>query len=419
MSRNGQNSGRGVPPAHAPVTMPLGDRRALRVAYVTVGRADDVREWSGLNAAIRTSLVRQGCAVTDVDQLGAHYPATLRIRKRVYETLLGTTYALERSPFAVSRWSRVATERVNQLQPVDAVVSPSSLSVAYLDTSAPLAIWADATFHALRTTYPNYADYSRASIDEGDRAERAALNRASLICYASEWAADDAASYYGISRQKIRVVPFGANCDSPFSSESDAATTVAQRDWSIVRLVFVGVDWERKGGDTAITVVRRLNEMGIKSVLTIVGCRPPLPVEQLPFVECAGFLSKADERDRERLDQIFLQSHFLLLPTLAECFGLVFAEASAYALPSVSRAVGGVPSAVRDGRTGLLLAEDADADAYCAALRPLLHDRDRYAAMCAEAYRDYASRLNWVTAGARFTAELEDTIRAVRGGDGR
>ncbi len=102
----------------------------------------------------------------------------------------------------------------------------------------------------------------------------------------------------------------------------------------------------------------------------------------------------------------------MLLPTVAECFGLVFAEASAYALPSVSRAVGGVPSAVRHGRTGLLLAADAGADAYCDALQPLLRDRDRYAAMCAEAYRDYATRLNWDVAGATFTAALRDTVLA-------
>jgi len=391
----------------------------VRIAYITVGKADDPREWSGLNAAIRASMIRHGAVVTDVDQLGARYPLWLRARKKFSASLLGTTYALERSPYAASRWSRIATERLATLPPFDAVVSTGSLPVAFLEGSAPLAIWADATYHALRTTYPEYADYSRASIDEGDRIESAALDRASLICYASQWAADDATAYYGIPRRKIRVVPFGANWESPFSGEADAAEHIAQRDWSVTRFVFIGVDWERKGGDTAVTVVRRLNEMGTTSVLSVIGCRPPLEVEQLPFVESVGFLSKTNEVERSRLSSILLQSHFLLLPTRAECFGLVFAEASAYALPSVSHAVGGVPSAVLHDRTGLLLPADAGADAYCDALQPLLHDRDRYAAMCVEAYRDYATRLNWDIAGARFTAELCDTVFADRTGSGR
>ena len=390
----------------------------MRVAYVTVGKADDVQEWSGLNAAIRNSMIAQGCDVRSIDQLGTGYPLSLRIRKRLHALLFGTTYALERSPYAASRWSQAATSRLAQLERIDAVVSTGTLPVAFLESTAPLAIWADATFHSLRSTYPEYEDYAHASVEEGDLIERAALNRASLICYASQWAADDAASFYGIPDRKLRVVPFGANCESPFSNEAEAAAHVARRDWSVTRFVFIGVDWERKGGDVAVKVVRRLNEMGINSLLSVIGCRPPLAVEKLPFVESIGFLSKKNESDRNRLNTVMLQSHFLLLPTMAECFGLVFAEASAYALPSVSRAVGGVASAVLHNRTGLLLPADAGTEAYCKALQALLHDRGRYQAMCAEAYRDYATRLNWQVAGARFTAELRDTVGAHRAASG-
>ena len=359
-------------------------------------------------------MIAQGCDVRSIDQLGTGYPLSLRIRKRLHALLFGTTYALERSPYAASRWSQAATSRLAQLERVDAVVSTGTLPVAFLESTAPLAIWADATFHSLRSTYPEYEDYAHASVEEGDLIERAALNRASLICYASQWAADDAASFYGIPDRKLRVVPFGANCESPFSNEAEAAAHVARRDWSVTRFVFIGVDWERKGGDVAVTVVRRLNELGINSLLSVIGCRPPLGVEKLPFVESIGFLSKKNGSDRNRLNTVMLQSHFLLLPTMAECFGLVFAEASAYALPSVSRAVGGVPSAVLHNRTGLLLPADAGTEAYCKALKPLLHDRGRYQAMCAEAYRDYATRLNWQVAGARFTSELRDTVGAHR-----
>jgi glycosyltransferase involved in cell wall biosynthesis len=385
------------------------ERRPLRVAYVSVGRADDVHEWSGLNAAIRASLIRQGCRLHDVDRLGTEYPLALRVRKKLHDSFLATTYALERSPVAASRWSRIADDRIAQLGPVDAVVSPGTLPVAFLETAAPLAIWGDATFHSLRATYPDYAAYSRASIVEGDRVERAALGRASLICYASEWAADDAAGYYGVTRNKIRVIPFGANCDPPYASAAEAAAAVAARDWSVARFAFIGVDWQRKGGDLAVAIVQRLNELGTRSVLTVVGCQPPAGVAG-PNVECPGFLSKKSETDKARLDQILRASHFLLMPTTAECFGLVFAEASAYALPSVSRAVGGVPSAVLDGRTGRLLPADAGVDAYCAALQPLLQDRARYGAMCAAAYHDYATRLNWQVAGARFVDELREAV---------
>lgn len=387
----------------------------MRIAYVTIGKADDIDEWSGLNAAIRAAMLQQGCIVDNVDQLGTTHPLARRIRKRLQAALLGTTYALDRSVAAAARWSEVAARRVATLPGVDAIVSTSTLPVAFLDSAAPIALWADATFHSLRSTYPDFASYSQASIKEGDRIERAALNRASLICYASEWAADDAISYYGISRQKIRVIPFGANCDPPFASEQEVALAVAGRDWSVTRFVFVGVDWHRKGGDLAVAVVRRLNEMGTPSLLTVIGCQPPAEVTQLPYVESLGFLAKKDAVARDHLNRALLRAHFLFVPTLAECFGLVFAEASAFALPSIARNVGGVAGAIRHGTTGLLLAADAGVEAYCQALQPLLGDRVRYATMSLDAYRDYSSRLNWQMAGARFSEALHGivSLRAV------
>jgi glycosyltransferase involved in cell wall biosynthesis len=382
---------------------------ALRLAYVTVGAATDVHEWSGLNAAIRASLVAQGCIVSDVDRLSASYPLHLRLRKRVLAQF-GVTYALDRSPFAASRRSQLASGQIARLNGVDAVVATGTTAVSQLDRGLPLALWADATYHSLRTTYPEYAAYSRASIEEGERLERAALERATLLCYASQWAADDAVDYYRQPRQKVRVIEFGANAESPFVDEAAAAAAVASRPPSPIGFAFIGMDWVRKGGNLAVEIVRGLNDAGIASVLTIAGCRPPAEVAALPFVRCLGFLSKKSAPDRERLDDLWRGSHFLLLPTLAECFGLVFAEAAAFALPSISRDVGGVRSAVIEGRTGLLMPADAGAPAYCDAIRALVRDQTRYRAMALAAYQDFQQRLNWRVAGARFTAELRALV---------
>lgn len=381
----------------------------LRIAYLTVGRADDVHEWSGLNAAIRAALIEQGCVVQNVDQLGVSYPIHLRARKKLL-AYFGSTYALERAPYAAEQRSRAASAKLAVLDGVDAIVTPSTMAVSNLDNALPVALWADATFHALRVTYPEYANYAPQSIDEGERLERAALGRATLLCYASRWAADDAVRYYGVPEHKVRVIEFGANAASPFTGEGEAAECATARGWNPVKLAFVGVDWQRKGGPLAVEIVSRLNAGGLPAVLTVIGCEVPPAVSVLPFVRPLGFLSKKHAADRARLHDVLRTSHLLLMPTLAECFGLVFAEAAAFAVPSISRDVGGVGSAIVHGRSGLLLAADAGADAYCAAIRDLVTEPPRYYAMCAEAYRDYRQRLNWRVAGSRFVRELRAVL---------
>ena len=60
-------------------------------------------------------------------------------------------------------------------------------------------------------------------------------------------------------------------------------------------------------------------------------------------------VTAADPQNRQRLEQIVSKSHRLLLPTRAECYGIVFCEANAYGLPVFATRVGGIPTIVKEG----------------------------------------------------------------------
>ena len=52
-----------------------------------------------------------------------------------------------------------------------------------------------------------------------------------------------AIQYYGISPHKINVLPFGANLEDRY---------ILHGVHNVVKLLFVGVEWERKGAELAI-----------------------------------------------------------------------------------------------------------------------------------------------------------------------
>jgi glycosyltransferase involved in cell wall biosynthesis len=85
----------------------------------------------------------------------------------------------------------------------------------------------------------------------------------------------------------------------------------------------------------------------------------------------------------------------MLLPTRAECFGLVFAEAQAFALPPVSRSVHAVPSIVLDGETGILEEPDAPASAYVSRILAQIQDRAAYRQMALAGRARFESLLTW------------------------
>jgi glycosyltransferase involved in cell wall biosynthesis len=131
--------------------------------------------------------------------------------------------------------------------------------------------------------------------------------------------------------------------------------------------------------------------------LHIVGCNPLVPSDISDVVQVHGLLNAGDSEDAEILRKLFLESHFLIVPTQAECFGLVFVEAHAFGLPPVARAVHAVPSIIEDGVTGLLLDRDAPASQYVERILALVNNRAAYLKMAYAARTRYEEKLNWAT----------------------
>jgi glycosyltransferase involved in cell wall biosynthesis len=119
-------------------------------------------------------------------------------------------------------------------------------------------------------------------------------------------------------------------------------------------------------------------------------------------VRVLGFVSKAS--DAERLHACYGATHFLLLPTRAECLGVVFSEASAFGVPSIATDVGGVATAVHDGVNGSVLPLEAEAADYADAVEAALGD---YEVRALRAFDDHRTRLAWNVGGATVRRILE------------
>ncbi|MEM0962902.1 MAG: group 1 glycosyl transferase, partial [Bacteroidota bacterium] len=213
----------------------------------------------------------------------------------------------------------------------DAILAPSTLPLASLETDLPTAFWADATFESNLLFYPEFTGLPMSNVAEAHAVEKAAIQRTTVAAFATEHGARSAEGYYGVSDGSVHVVPYGANLDGVPSADQvlDAA---AARPHGTCQLLYVGGGWVRKGGDVALRVAEELTAGGIPTTLTVVG--PPPPVDPHPLLRIEGFLRKDNPTDRTRLGALFSQSHFLCMPVRAEDFGCVFAEAAAFALPS-------------------------------------------------------------------------------------
>lgn len=383
-------------------------RGTLRIAYVTKGSASDLANWSGIVCHIRDGLTSAGHKVHTVDGIQVTVPLITRMWARFVRLVTGKRYAYDRDWWTSKAFARKVDERLERLD-VDCVVCPLLQTSAFLKTRLPVAVWDDGPFHCLREIYPQYQEVAPQCLVDGDRIDRLAVEKASILAFASSWAAEDALKYHQADRRKVVVVPFGANADSPFVDEENLLANHRRKATDKIRLLFVGIDWERKGGPLAVSILQELQRRGVSSELVVIGCDPFGGAPPIG-VQCLGRLNKADPAQAALWRQSFMDAHVFVMPTRAECFGVVYAEAAAHGLPSLGTRVGGVPDAVMPGESGWLFDLKASASEYCDVVQGLLYQPQTLLDASLSAYRYYRSKLNWAQSIQTFVGAIQQRL---------
>ena len=234
----------------------------------------------------------------------------------------------------------------------------------------------------------------------------ALLSSAAVLVANSEWTRDRALTLLSeleidAPPDRVRVVPLGA--DHRFfrpgvdSREVRARYGLGDARWllSVARLT------RHKGIDTALQALARLGARYPDVRYAVVGSgedQEALESEarQLGVADRVRFLTQVPDRDLPALynsAEIYLGIS-RLLEQRVEGFGISLAEASACGIPVIAGRSGGIPEAVRDGETGLLV--DAERpDAVAEAVGRLLDDPALRAKLGAAGRRAVETHFNW------------------------
>lgn len=341
-------------------------KHKLKIGFLTAHDPADRRAWSGIIHYLASSLERHAGEVIPLGPALTGREDHVKSVDWKARQWFGKGYDCSHSLYLSMGYARLFKARLRQ-NPVDVIFAPvASTEIAMLKTSIPIVYMSDATMAAMLGYYPGYSEFMAISRIEANLTERLAIQKAAQLIYPSRWAADSAIRDYGADGGNVHVFPMGANVDALPLREDIAR----RRRGECLRLLFVGVEWQRKGGPVAFDTLVALGRMGIPARLTIVGCVPPAGVSH-PALTVIPFLNKNDPAQRTQLSELYLDSDIFILPTRAECMGIVFCEAAAYGLPAFATATGGVPSVVGDGETGRLFPLDASGEDYAKSIAEL------------------------------------------------
>ncbi|MDB2237192.1 glycosyltransferase family 4 protein [Halorubrum ezzemoulense] len=224
--------------------------------------------------------------------------------------------------------------------------------------------------------------------------ERRFLRGVDAAVYNAETTRRDAAGLGGPARSV--VAPPAGDRFEPVVSDSEIRERARSGP---LEVTFLGNVVPRKGLDTLVEGVARLDRAAVDWRLTVVGDRTIAP-EHVERVE--GMTAEAGIGDRVRfagrLDDATVaarlrESHVLAVPSQYEPFGMVYLEAMGFGCVPLATTAGGASEFVRDGDSGVLV-PPGDPRAVSRVLRDL-DDRDRLAEMGIAARHDYEARPGW------------------------
>lgn len=379
----------------------------MHLLYITKENPQDVKAYSGIHLKMYQALRRNFDNVSPagpVDSITKYIP---KLKSKFYKVFTSSIYKYQYNIALAKRMSAQIDRKINETQPDVLLASLMSPEVAYLRSELPLYITTDATFPLLKDLYGSHSNLHPNSIKEAMHLEERAFQRAMKLILPLQWLADSAMRDYNIPASKIEVIPYGSNLELNLNDRDLDVIIQNRLKNKVIKLLFVGVRWEEKGGPFAVEVLKSLLDKGIKAELWIAGCEPD--IQNKPNeVHLLGFLSKENPVEAEKLQNLYKEANFFILPTKAECVGMSFIEAASFGLPAIGSKIGGVPEAVKHNTTGFICDQSHTAVDVAEWVFQVYSDAKRYDKMSSNAFRRQQEQMTWDRWGKRVKEVIMD-----------
>ncbi len=377
----------------------------LNIAFLTKDPAQDKRHYSGSLYYMGQALERYCGNVTYLERVISWEKRYLgRVLREASQHTLHRQLIPDRLLFIAKKQASIAARRLAG-RAFDIIIAPDCVpEAAFLQTDIPVFLPLDVTFRLQHDYYPEYSRMLAFNARQAEIIEAAAFRNAAQLLFSSPWSARSAVEDYGVDPRKVHAIFFGANLDNIPPSEQ----VLEKKRSDPCKLLFIGVGWERKGGDIAFETLLKLEEMGIEAELTVCGSTPPSHITH-DRMKVIPYLDKNDEQQARQIEQLYAQANFLILPTRADCAPNVFKEANAFGVPAITTATGGVADVVRDGENGYTLPYEVRGEAYARLLADLYRDEPRCRQLALSSRAAYDERLSW-DAWAKSVCEIAQGI---------
>lgn len=335
----------------------------MELNYICTWEKDKSLTWSGTTYSLYKAL-KNKCNVND-------YDITLNnIEKKIIKL---SQLRLNKNSIKTNKLYSFVEEKMykNKFKRVDKSNECVNLQIGdYIKTKDPYYVYQDLSIDSLIYYKVNsqelfkYSGYQYAT--ENDLKKRRSrqlefYKNSEGIFTMSKWLQENLINYTGIGKEKVHHVGAGINID---------VNKIKKVNKKNNKILFVGRDFYRKGGDIVYEAFKILKEKyNPDAELFIIGPK------EFPYSEIYDGVNFLGDLPYDKLSYYFNECDIFCMPSRFEAYGLVFIEALVYGLPCIGRNEFAMKEFIQDGYNGFLI-EDDDKNKLAIKMNDLLKNKD-------------------------------------------
>lgn len=295
---------------------------------------------------------------------------------------------LYHTPFMMKYFNRILKKKINGTEYSFAFQTQSVFDASA--SSVPNFVFTDHTnLNNLNYTLIDPREYLCSS--RYIALERKVYENARLLFVMSSNIEDSLIRQYQIPGNKVKLAYVGNN--------ARVHPVVDKEKYKRKNILFVGKDWERKGGPLLVEAFRIVQGTLPDASLTIIGCSP-----QVSLSNCVVL----GELPIEKVPEHYNRASVFCLPTRREPFGIVFVEAMLNRLPIITNTVGATPDLVINNENGFRV-EYTPKD-YAKALIDLLSDPGKCESFGERSFEIARSKYTWENVGELISMHIKQSL---------
>ena len=357
----------------------------MNIALISRAKIEDRTFWSGLIENIYFNMkLNSGIKIIKIDNLNNTLRKIYTLKREILN-FSNIKFDENYSEVVSKNYCKQIKLKLENYKQIDYILTFDSSLVAYLDVDIPIILWTDLLYKDYYSHYFKKKKISKTSLKSIKNIENRAVKKSHKILLPTKWALNKAKSSYKNLSNKFCLLPFGPNFKKVMN-EKYIIKKIKDRSNSRLILTTLSVDWKRKGVEKLLRLKHLLEEKSINVKLNIIGLKKNYNIKD-KNINTVKFINKNNIFGEKKIYNYLIHSHFHILFSSAEAYGIALIEANSFGVPNISFKVGGIQNLIKNNINGKIFLNKTKLPVIAKYLQNVFKNKKKYNSLAMSSYR--------------------------------